>query len=507
MSTNGTPDTTHPNDRALSVAEATGIAGAAAPAVVQAPPTERAGWLRAVADALDARKDDLAAVADDETALGLPRLTGEVGRTTGQLRLFADVLIEGSCFEVAIDHADPGATPPRPELRRVLQALGPVAVFSASNFPFAFSVAGGDTASALAAGCPVVVKAHPGHPRTSELTATIVTDALRAAGAPTGTFALVHGLEAGRDLVTDPTIRAVGFTGSLAGGRALFDLATGRPDPIPFYGELGSLNPVIITEGAAAARPDELATGLVGSMTLGVGQFCTKPGVVFAPDDAALLQAITTAAQAADGGTMLNDRIAEGFGSGLQTLAAHADVDVLAGDPATALTGRSATPVVLATRAARLSAGADTLLKECFGPTTLIVRYANQAELLTGLRTLPGALTATVHAEDAEVAATSSLLPHLTAIAGRVIFGGWPTGVAVSWAQHHGGPWPATTAPLHTSVGATAIRRFLRPVTFQDAPEAWLPPAVRDDNPLGIPQRVDGDLRLPDRPAASDPAR
>jgi NADP-dependent aldehyde dehydrogenase len=481
----------------LSVPEATGMAGAAAPALAASAPAERAAWLRAVADALDARVDDLAAVADEETALGLPRLTGEVGRTTGQLRLFAGVLEEGSCFEAVIDHADPDATPPKPDLRRMLQPIGPVAVFAASNFPFAFSVVGGDTASALAAGCPVIVKAHPGHPRTSDLTAEIVGAALTRAGAPAGTFALIHGLEAGRELVTDPTTRAVGFTGSLGGGRALFDLAVGRPDPIPFYGELGSLNPVIVTEGAASTRPDEIATGLLGSMTMGVGQFCTKPGVVFVPDDDGLFAAIGDAAADAGGGTMLGDRIADGFGQGLRALADHADVEVVAGDPATAISGRAAEPVVLLTGAARLSTNADALLAECFGPTTLLVRYRSRGELFAGLRALPGGLTATVHAEDAEVDATSELLPLLTGIAGRVLFGGWPTGVAVSWAQHHGGPWPATTAPLHTSVGATAIRRFLRPISYQNAPIAWLPPQLHDDNPLGIPQRVDGHLRLP----------
>ena len=505
MSTNGSSrrsDTPHGH---LSVPEATRMAGAAAPGLATSAPAERAAWLRAVADALDTRVDELAAIADEETALGLPRLTGEVGRTTGQLRLFAGVLEEGSCFEVVIDHADPDATPPQPDLRRMLHPIGPVAVFAASNFPFAFSVLGGDTASALAAGCPVIVKAHPGHPRTSDLTAEIAGSALARAGAPDGTFALIHGFDAGRELVTDPAVRAVGFTGSLGGGRALFDLAVGRPDPIPFYGELGSLNPVVVTEGAAAARPDEIATGLLGSMTLGVGQFCTKPGVVFVPDDERFITAIRNAADDARGGTMLGDRIAEGFGAGLHALADHDDVEVVAGDPATSITGRSAAPVVLATGAAGLSANADALLTECFGPTTLLVRYGTRAELLAGLRTLPGSLTATVHAEDAEVDATSELLPLLTEIAGRVIFGGWPTGVAVTWSQHHGGPWPATTAPLHTSVGATAIGRFLRPVSYQDAPTPWLPPAIRDDNPLGIPQRVDGDLRLP-APTTADEA-
>src|SRR5690606_21623156 len=239
-------------------------------------------------DAIDGRADDLVAVAHAETALGEARLRGEVARTTGQLRLFADVVREGSYLEAMIDTPDPAASPPRPDLRRMLRPLGPVAVFAASNFPFAFSVAGGDTASALAAGCPVVVKAHPGHPRLSRAVADLVAEALAGAGAPDGTFALVSGLETGAALVQDPHIRAVGFTGSLAGGRALFALAAARPDPIPFYGELGSVNPVVVTAAAAAARGAEIARGLVGSFTLGVGQFCTKPGVVLVPADAGM---------------------------------------------------------------------------------------------------------------------------------------------------------------------------------------------------------------------------
>ena len=483
------------NDSA-TVDSAVAAAVGAVEAAAGSAPSERAGWLRAVADALDASAEQLAELANEETALGMPRLRGEVGRTTGQLRLFADVLLDGGCFQAVIDHADPKATPPKPDLRRLKHPLGPVAVFAASNFPFAFSVAGGDTASVLAAGCPVIVKAHPGHPQTSDATAAIVGEALAAAGAPVGMFGLVHGLEAGRELVTDPAIRAVGFTGSLAGGRALFDLAVGREDPIPFYGELGSLNPVVISEAAATERADEIANGLLGSVTLGVGQFCTKPGIVLVPDDRELRDAVVAAAADASGGPMLNDRIAEGFGSGLRALASHEAVEVVAGDPAAALTGRSASPVILATTVPALLASVDTLLEECFGPTTLMIKYADRAELTEALQALPGSLTVTVHAEAGELDDLRSFLPLLTYLAGRVIFGGWPTGVAVSWAQQHGGPWPATTAPLHTSVGADAISRFLRPVAFQDTPEAWLPPAVRDDNPLNIPQRIDGELRL-----------
>jgi NADP-dependent aldehyde dehydrogenase len=476
---------------------ATTAVAAAAQATGASSASDRATWLRAIADTLDANSEALASIADEETALGMPRLTGEVARTTGQLRMFADVVLEGSYLEVMIDHADPDATPPRPDLRRMLTPLGPVAVFSASNFPFAFSVAGGDTASALAAGCPVIVKAHPGHPRTSRATGHLVVGALRDAGGPDGIFTVVEGFEAGRELVTDPAITAVGFTGSLAGGRALFDLAASRPDPIPFYGELGSLNPVVLSPCALAARADGLAAGLTGSFTLGVGQFCTKPGVVFVPEGGGFEGALANAATVSERGTLLYDGIAERFAEGLGALADGPGVEVVVGDPRAAVEGRSAMPVVLATSTEVLLDSSERLLQECFGPMTLLVRYRDLRELTAALDILPGSLTASIHAEPEEADALAPLVERLTQVAGRVIHDGWPTGVAVAWSQHHGGPWPATTAPLHTSVGATAIRRFLRPVTYQDLPEAWLPDAVRDDNPLAIPQRVDGRLLAP----------
>lgn len=479
------------------VASATAAARDASATAAAAVPGTRAGWLRAVADALGAQADDLAQLADEETALGSPRLTGEVGRTTGQLRMFAEVVEEGSYLEVVIDRADPEATPPRPDLRRMVRPLGPVAVFAASNFPFAFSVAGGDSASALAAGCPVVVKAHPGHPHTSRATGHVVRAALADVGAPEGMFAVVEGFEAGKELVTDPHITAVGFTGSLAGGRALFDLAVGRPDPIPFYGELGSLNPVVLSPAAVTARADELAAGLAGSFTLGVGQFCTKPGVVFVPADHGFEDALAAAVGKPDRATMLQDGIAQRFADGLGSLAAGQDVEVVAGDPAAAVAGCDASPVVLATTIGAVLAETDRLLEECFGPTTLLVRYHDLDELLAGLAVFPGSLTATLHAEPDEHATLAPVVDALTGLAGRVIHGGWPTGVAVTSSQHHGGPWPATTAPLHTSVGATAIRRWLRPVVYQDLPDAWLPDPVREDNPLGLPRRVDGQLQLP----------
>lgn len=466
-------------------------AAAAAPVWRSAPAAERAAWLRAAAEALEANVDELVELADAETRLGATRLRGEVARTSGQLRLFATVVEEGSYLELTVDDADPSATPPRPELRRMLIAVGPVAVFSASNFPFAFSVAGGDTASALAAGCPVIVKAHSGHPRLSRRTAELVSAALIRAGAPEGSLSLVDGREAGNALVRHPVIRAAGFTGSLSGGRALFDLATGRPDPIPFYGELGSVNPVVITQAAASARGEELARGLVASFTLGVGQFCTKPGVVFVPDGTGFEDLVAASAEGATGGPLLTDRITAAFPQGVAQLVADPSVSIVAGG----LRDGSdvADPVILATDAASVVARPEILLEECFGPVTLLVRYRGQAELLAALRAVPGSLTATLHSEEGD--RVTDVLDALQGRAGRVLFAGWPTGVAVTWSQQHGGPWPATTS-LHTSVGATAIRRFLRPLAFQDAPARLLPPELRDDALERVPHRRNGVLKV-----------
>lgn len=478
----------------LSLTELTAAATAAAKISAAASDTERAGWLNAVADALDANAAELVDIADAETSLGAPRLTGEVARTTGQLRLFARVITEGSYLEAIIDHADPAATPPRPDLRRILKPIGPVAVFSASNFPFAFSVAGGDTASALAVGCPVIVKAHSGHLRLSERTGEIVAEALRGAGAPDGLFALVHGREVGTALVQDPAIKAVGFTGSIPGGRALFDLATSRPDPIPFYGELGSLNPVVITAAALQARSAELAAGLAGSFTLGAGQFCTKPGLVFIPAGTQFAMEVAEASKDKPALGMLTSRIAEAYPDGLRAFASVDGVDVVSGTVEQDAAEDGAAPVVFSTTAAKVLERPEQLLEECFGPTTILIEYTDQDELSAVLAKVPGSLTATLHAQPGEDIA--GLAEQLSGLAGRVLFEGWPTGVAVNWAQQHGGPYPATTS-LFTSVGATAVRRFQRPVAYQDAPEAVLHPALREDNPLQIPRRVDGELQLP----------
>jgi NADP-dependent aldehyde dehydrogenase len=459
-------------------------AAAAAHPFASLPDARRAELLDAVADALDAAADELVAVSGEETALPEGRLRGELARTTAQLRKFGDVVREGGYLEATIDHADPSDVPPRPDLRRVLRPIGPVAVFAASNFPFAFSVAGGDTASALAVGCPVIVKTHPGHPRTSELTARLVAEAL--AEAPEGVFHTVAGFEQGLVLVDAEPIEAVAFTGSLRAGRALLERCTARPRPIPFYGELGSLNPVVVTPDADAARGVELAAGLAGSFQLGDGQFCTKPGLVFVPEGSAL-EAALPAHVAVGEPRMLTQAIADGYETGRQRASAIPGVEVIAGG------GSATAPTVLAADAATLLAH-DELLDEVFGPVTVLVRYRDAAALDAALGMLEGSLTMTLHAEPGED--ITGLADWAASRAGRVLFGGWPTGVAVSWAQHHGGPWPATNT-VFTSVGATAVRRFLRPVTYQDAPASVLPPALRDDNPLGIPRRVDGVLQLP----------
>ncbi|MFI6566490.1 aldehyde dehydrogenase (NADP(+)) [Streptomyces sp. NPDC050534] len=459
----------------------------------------RSAFLRTAAEQLEAARDGLVETADAETALGPVRLTGELARTCYQLRAFADIVEEGAFLDVIINHPDDTATPPIPDLRRYKVALGVVAVYSASNFPFAFSVAGGDTASALGAGCPVVVKAHPDHPALSELVAKVLRRAAAAHGIPAGVVGLVHGFEAGVELVRHPLVAAAGFTGSVKGGRALFDAAAARPNPIPFHGELGSLNPVVVTEAAAAERAEAIGTGLAGSMTLGVGQFCVKPGLVLAPSSASgdrLLKSLTDAVSDTDAGVLLDHRMRDNFLAGVAERAQLPDVET----PVTPGAGGDHTVSAgfLTVAADKLAAeGAyDLLLEECFGPVTVVARYEDEAEVRSVLSRLPGNLTATVHLSAEEAAGEgrgAELLAELTPLAGRVLVNGWPTGVAVAPAQHHGGPYPATTS-TSTSVGGTAIERWMRPVVYQGAPEAILPPELRDDNPLGLPRRYDGRL-------------
>ncbi|MFF7354556.1 MULTISPECIES: aldehyde dehydrogenase (NADP(+)) [Streptomyces] len=461
--------------------------------------TVRAAFLRSAAAGLDAAGEGLIATADAETALGPVRLTGELARTSYQLRAFADIVDEGAFLDVVINHPDDTATPPIPDLRRYKVPLGVVAVYSASNFPFAFSVAGGDTASALAAGCPVVVKAHPDHPALSELVAEVLRRAAAEHGVPEGVVGLVHGFEAGVELIRHPLVAAAGFTGSVRGGRALFDAAAARPVPIPFHGELGSLNPVLVTEAAAAERGEAIGVGLAGSMTLGVGQFCVKPGLVLVPSGAGgdqLVKALTEAVGDTAAGVLLDHRMRDNFVAGVRERAALEGVE----SPVTPGAGgeHRVSAGFLTVPAQRLAEeGAyDLLLEECFGPVTVVARYSSEGEAAAVLSRLPGNLTATVQLSSQEAAGEGrgpELLAELTPLAGRVVVNAWPTGVAVAPAQQHGGPYPATTS-TSTSVGGTAIERWLRPVAYQNAPSALLPKELRDGNPLGLPRRFNGVL-------------
>jgi NADP-dependent aldehyde dehydrogenase len=477
---------------ATGLAEVDRIATAAAatlPVWSGLPSARRAEVLDSLADALEKLTDELVAMADKETALGSVRLHGEVGRTTGQLRMFADLLRRGLHVDAVISPAAAG----RPDVRRMQHPIGPVAVFSASNFPFAFSVAGGDTASALAAGCPVVVKAHEAHPRTSVLVADVLRGALVEAGLPAEILGLVHGFEAGGALVRHPAVKAAGFTGSLRGGRALYDIACARPDPIPFYGELGSVNPAFVTPETAEQQADGVAAGFVGSVSLGNGQFCTKPGLLFVPAGAGIEDRVAAIAGERPAAPMLSEQIRSGYSEALRHLAERPGVRVIAG---TTSSDGDPAPTVLATTVPELLADAEALTQECFGPAAIVVSYGSEDELLSAARVFDGQLTATIHGSGQEPV-SAALRDVLSERVGRVVWNGWPTGVSVSYAQHHGGPYPATTSIQTTSVGTAAIDRFLRPVTFQDAPDEVLPPALQEDNPWRLPRRVDGVLQPP----------
>lgn len=454
---------------------------------------ERAAFLRRAAELLAAGREALVATADFETGLGPARLNGELDRTTGQLRLFADLLDEGSYVEAIISPSDPSATPPRPDVRRMLVPIGPVAVFTPSNFPLAFGVAGGDSASALAAGCPIVVKGHPSHPATSEICARALIAAAQESGAPSGVCSLVQARDVaiGRAVVMAPQIQAVAFTGSLAAGRAIADLAASRPVPIPVYAEMGSLNPLFIGPGAIATRADELAEGLATSVTQGTGQFCTKPGLVFVPDDdagRAFARAVADRVAAKTAGVMLNRGLCEGLDRRLGETAALTGVERLT---------RAAESSGLARAGAVLATTLDVfertpqLREEHFGPVTIVV-HTDPSRMAEAAAALEGSLTATLHAADSDANWARSLAAVLQQRAGRIVWNGYPTGVAVTHAMQHGGPYPATTSPAHTSVGTAAIRRFLRPVAWQNAPDDMLPEALKNGNPLRIQRQVDG---------------
>ncbi len=445
------------------------------------PPDVLAGMLEEIADAIDATGDQVVARADAETALGTTRLEGELARTTGQLRFLAAHVRTGEHLDVVID--------PDHDLRRVRVPLGPVAVFAASNFPLAFSVAGGDTASALAGGNPVVVKAHPLHPGTSELVADAVRDGIAAADAPAGMFGIVHGLEAGSRLVRHPAIRAVAFTGSLAGGRAIEALARDRDDPIPVHAEMGSVNPVVVTPDAMTTRPDDVLDGFVGSATLGTGQFCTKPGLLFVPADHGATVRDGLARRLADHppAPLLSPGIRDAWRRRTEDWQAIDGVEVVHAGPVDddAFAGA---PTMLATDVDAWLAH-DGLREECFGPTAVVVQYTDADDLHRALAVLPGSLTGSVHAGAEDDALAPEVHRVLRGRVGRLVHDGWPTGVAVAHGMHHGGPFPASTDARHTSVGSAAIDRFLRPVAHQGVPDHLLPPALRDDNPWRITQR------------------
>ncbi|GEB64210.1 aldehyde dehydrogenase [Sinomonas atrocyanea] len=460
------------------------------------PPQARAGWLESVAASLEENADELVRIADEDTHLGEARLQGELRRTVFQLRLLGAEIVAGEPLEATIDHADPSwGMGPRPDLRRVNVPLGVVGVFGASNFPFAFSVIGGDSASALAAGCAVVHKIHTGHRRLGHRTAEIVIGALAAAGAPEALFSTVTGREAAEALVDHPVVKAIGFTGSTAGGRALFDRAARRAAPIPFYGELGSINPVFVTEKAWQERRDSILTEYAASFTLGMGQFCTKPGLLFAPetepDD--LVAALAPALEGHAPALLLTPSLRDGFGDAVAALQATEGVDVLiAGSD-----DEAPRPTLLRTTAERVRQNPRILEQEMFGPATLIVSYRPGTDLCELASLLDGQLTATVHAEPQEDPA--DLVAVLAERSGRLLWNGWPTGVSVTYAQHHGGPYPATTAPNATSVGTGAIRRFMRPVAYQSFPPEKLPAPLQDENPWKISRRVNGQWERAER--------
>lgn len=455
-------------------------------------PERRAHFLEAIAERIDGLGDALIDRAMAETGLPRARLIGERGRTTGQLRLFARVLRDGRWAGVTIDPPLPARQPlPRSDIRLRRIALGPVAVFGASNFPLAFSVAGGDTASALAAGCPVVVKAHPAHPGTSAMVGSAVAEAAAACDLPAGVFSILQGPSnsLGAALVADPRVKAVGFTGSRAGGLALVAIANARPEPIPVYAEMSSINPVILLPAALAARAEALGEGFVGSLTMGAGQFCTNPGLVLGvagPDLDRFVAAAARAAGSAPAQVMLTPAIHGNYQRGREGVAGEKGVTIVArGEQAKGANEAEAT--ILAVSAADFI-GRPALAQEMFGPASFVVRCASLEELAMVVEALEGQLTATLQMDEPDLDAARALLPLLERKAGRILANGWPTGVEVGHSMVHGGPFPATSDARTTSVGAGAIDRFLRPVCYQDLPEALLPEALRDANPLNLPR-------------------
>lgn len=455
----------------------------------------RADLLDAIAAALEADREALIQTAMTETGLTDVRLNGELTRTVFQFRLFSEAVREGSFLEVAIDHA--GQTPlgPGPDVRRLLVPLGAVAVFGSSNFPFAFSVPGGDTASALAAGNTVVAKAHSAHPLTCAAVFASMERACREFGAPEGTIGIVFGQKAGVTLVANPAIRAVGFTGSLETGKRLQAIIDQRDEPIPFYGELSSINPLVITAAALSARSDDIATGLANSVIASSGQLCTKPGFAFIPSgkmgDAFLADLVTKFVDA-DAAVLLNERVHVSYAAARLRMSSEPGVSVIAEGRPPGTEGFFVSPTILSLAASNLTPGHA---EEAFGPLIVAVRYDGTQDLFAALENIPPSLTSSIHCQEEDESFVRKFVDVVKSRSGRLVFNGFPTGVRVSWAQHHGGPWPSTNS-IHTSVGVTAMRRFLRPLAWQDAPEYVLPQELRDGDG-SVVRRLDGVLTLP----------
>ena len=463
-------------------------------------PERIAAFLDKVTDELEAVAEDLVNRAHAETGLPLNRLQNERTRMMGGVRIFAQIARESSWVSARIDRPDPDRKPaPKPDLRSMLIPIGPVVVFGASNFPLAISVAGNDTMGALAAGCPVVVKAHPAHPGTSELVAEAITAAVESEGLPAGIFSMLHGVthETGLALVRHPATRAVAFTGSLGGGRALFDAGASRPDPIPVYAEMGSINPVILLPGALAARADDIAATYIQSVTMGVGQFCTNPGIVLGLDHAALDRFVESAARNArewSPATMLHGGIRDAFVRGVYRLAATPGVSVAGKSTAPVDPQQTQAPCVIAATTADVLDEYPHLTEEIFGPVSVVARCHDRAELERVIRGLSGHLTASVHGTPEDLVEYRDLIALLETKVGRIIFNGFGTGLEVCPSVHHGGPYPATTDVHFTSIGHAGIFRFARPICYQNFPQEALPEALRDRNAAGIWRLIDGEL-------------
>ena len=458
-------------------------------------PEQRALFLEAIADELDALGQDFLDTISQETALPLARLQGERGRTSGQMRLFAKVLRRGDYLGARIDTALPEREPmPRVDLRQVKIGVGPIAVFGASNFPLAFSTAGGDTASALAAGCPVIVKAHSGHMVTADQVAQAIDRAVASTNMPKGVFSMVYGNGVGEALVKHPLIQAVGFTGSLKGGQALSAMAAARPNPIPVFAEMSSINPMLMLPAALKNRGDSIAQDLADSVVMGCGQFCTNPGLIIgikSPEYNQFIEKLTDIIGAKPAQTMLNAGTLESYSSGLEDLMTHEGFEHLAGQTQQ---GDQAQPQLFKADVELLLAGNQLLQEEIFGPATIVIEVKDKAQLIQALSSMNGQLTAALIADEADFAEFADVVPVLEEKAGRLLLNGYPTGVEVCEAMVHGGPYPATSDARGTSVGTLAIDRYLRPVCYQNYPQSLLPEALKDENPFNILRLVNGEM-------------